>query len=51
MNSEVGNDIMQGMWVMLRKLNLDDVRVRGDLAFFMVWRMGVKRYVEDYETK
>lgn len=48
---EEGSDKLINMWITLRKLDLDDKQGRGDLAFFMVWRSGVRRYVEDYATK
>lgn len=48
---EEGSRAIEDLWVVLRKLNLDDKRIRGDFAFFMVWRSGYKKYVETYETK
>lgn len=48
---EVGSDLIQNMWVVLRKLEMDDKKKRGDLAWFMVWRSGAKKYVEDYAIK
>jgi len=48
---EEGSMAMYNVWVVLRKLSLDDKVTRGTLAFFMVWRDGLERYVRDYELK